>query len=1005
MLGGKRFLPIAAFVFLLIPAAACCLGEETDQLDWTTWQQMPVFHHGRMMPVNTFARVAVQRICHRAAPRLSLEGVDSADEQSAEFSGAKKIFPHGRRKFSAAELLFSWTVEPEAWEVVPFLLAEHEGLRREVFGLPIVGTDGKRLKYVSPRQVEHSDKFRQRLMSVMGKRRSAADGRKAKLTRLDQKVEQLYGAYTLYRALTFDPCRDQPTRLGGKLQAAAATWREASTTWNQLQADVARFESVGYEPSPGDTLEQIRLQLQQVGSSRFADLAELSENEARLVGLRQQALELNRASEAGKNELFAAAAPAGMSEAAVKRVRAAAQALASQAGDLLEQIEGAQLAVYDNGDSLRLVPGLNPPALEKNRLPDDDAQPWLNLQTLLLAGDDVFRGYARPNLPPWKEPKLDPPPADRLGLLKALAAKGNPQRKVRIALAHAAEAYLDRGGADRPARFSAAMQGFASRVRELGESLGNARRNLPLRQRDEELLAATAYPPPGATEAEVRYYRLDPFLWSWVFSLLALGCFALAFGVIRKPMFWAGIVVLIVGQVLAVYGFGLRVYITGWAPVTNMFETVAFVAVVVALLGLWFALWPLFGPGLRGAWRLTAIPGTPEAGVLRDEQAALFGPATWTTAGALLALPRLVLVGAIVHVLAGVSYGTGGGYALVRLVPRSTSPNDLVVWLVGLAMLGVASWLVPRLVLTALLSVITLPRSLAVSGLARPLAGCLGRKPFALVGALGAWMAGILAYFAPLWGLWDKDINPLMPVLRDNFWLTMHVLTITASYAAGLLAWGLGVIALGYYTLGRYRDPVAPPPSAVARGHRPAGGYHAPSTAFHRRAPEACARLASFTYKAVQVAVLLLAAGTILGGLWADVSWGRFWGWDSKEVWALISLLVYLAVLHSRFAGVRKDFVLAAGSVLGVSSIIMAWWGVNFFLGSGLHSYAEGAGGGGWVFGFMGLNAVFAVLAGVRYLLETTPMVTPVAAPETPPRTPPKTETADPVLLKEAADA
>src|SRR5262249_40188021 len=61
--------------------------------------------------------------------------------------------------------------------------------------------------------------------------------------------------------------------------------------------------------------------------------------------------------------------------------------------------------------------------------------------------------------------------------------------------------------------------------------------------------------------------------------------------------------------------------------------------------------------------------------------------------------------------------------------------------------------------------------------------------------------------------------------------------------------------------------------------------------------------LSNFIYRTMQVGVLLIAAGTILGGVWADYSWGRFWGWDPKEVWALITLLVYLIPLHGRFAG------------------------------------------------------------------------------------------------------
>ena len=97
--------------------------------------------------------------------------------------------------------------------------------------------------------------------------------------------------------------------------------------------------------------------------------------------------------------------------------------------------------------------------------------------------------------------------------------------------------------------------------------------------------------------------------------------------------------------------------------------------------------------------------------------------------------------------------------------------------------------------------------------------------------------------------------------------------------------------------------------------------------------------LSNFVYRSMQVGVLLVAAGTILGGVWADYSWGRFWGWDPKEVWALITLLVYLVPLHGRFAGVINSFGLVAASVACFLSVVMAWYGVNFILGIGLHSY------------------------------------------------------------------
>ena len=103
--------------------------------------------------------------------------------------------------------------------------------------------------------------------------------------------------------------------------------------------------------------------------------------------------------------------------------------------------------------------------------------------------------------------------------------------------------------------------------------------------------------------------------------------------------------------------------------------------------------------------------------------------------------------------------------------------------------------------------------------------------------------------------------------------------------------------------------------------------------------------LSNFIYRAMQVGVLLIAAGTILGGVWADYSWGRFWGWDPKEVWALITLLVYLIPLHGRFAGWVSTFGLVAASVVCFLSVIMAWYGVNFVLGVGLHSYGFVEGG------------------------------------------------------------
>ena len=181
-----------------------------------------------------------------------------------------------------------------------------------------------------------------------------------------------------------------------------------------------------------------------------------------------------------------------------------------------------------------------------------------------------------------------------------------------------------------------------------------------------------------------------------------------------------------------------------------------------------------------------------------------------------------------------------------------------------------------------------------------------------------------------------SSIEPLVPVLRDNFWLTIHVLTITLSYAAFALAMGFGHILLWRYA----RNP------AAARADAP---------------------MHFWLYRVLQLGVLLLAAGTILGGVCANYSWGRFWGWDPKETWALIALLCYILALHGRLAGWWTQFGLAVASVVCFLAVLMAWYGVNFVLGKGLHSYGFGIGGETYVATFVALDLLFVAFAVWRY--------------------------------------
>ncbi|SDU17218.1 cytochrome c-type biogenesis protein CcsB [Verrucomicrobium sp. GAS474] len=187
-------------------------------------------------------------------------------------------------------------------------------------------------------------------------------------------------------------------------------------------------------------------------------------------------------------------------------------------------------------------------------------------------------------------------------------------------------------------------------------------------------------------------------------------------------------------------------------------------------------------------------------------------------------------------------------------------------------------------------------------------------RVFLAAGTPLAVLALMAVDFQPL--AFDASIQPLTPVLRNNFWLAIHVMTITLSYGAFALA-----MALGHVTLFRsLRGKLALKNDAITL----------------------------YVYRALQIGVLLLAAGTILGGVWANYSWGRFWDWDPKETWALITLLGYLAVLHGRIAKWWGDFGLAVGAIVGFLSVVMAWYGVNFVLGKGLHSYGFGTGGTTW---------------------------------------------------------
>lgn len=182
----------------------------------------------------------------------------------------------------------------------------------------------------------------------------------------------------------------------------------------------------------------------------------------------------------------------------------------------------------------------------------------------------------------------------------------------------------------------------------------------------------------------------------------------------------------------------------------------------------------------------------------------------------------------------------------------------------------------------------------------------------------------------------SPDLDPIVAVLRSNFWLSTHVTTITISYAAFTIAMVLGNV--GLVRLWIFKD----------------------NTAYFKE-------YSHYAYRMIQLGCFLLSVGIILGGVWADYSWGRFWGWDPKETWALIADLGFLSILHGRFAGWISPFSLLAWSPLAYLLVIMAWYGVNFILAAGLHSYGFSSGGATMVAIFVTLQVALLIAGFIKF--------------------------------------
>lgn len=194
------------------------------------------------------------------------------------------------------------------------------------------------------------------------------------------------------------------------------------------------------------------------------------------------------------------------------------------------------------------------------------------------------------------------------------------------------------------------------------------------------------------------------------------------------------------------------------------------------------------------------------------------------------------------------------------------------------------------------------------------LAGMLFSKRSSMTMASTAVLTGLILFVAHL-NWMNPQVTNLVPVL-NSYWLSIHVAVITASY--GFL--GLGAL-LGFITILLFVFKTKNNEKHISLSIK---------------------ELNSINEMSLMIGLAFLTLGNFIGGVWANESWGRYWGWDPKETWALVTILVYAAVVHLRFVkSIYSEFNFSVISLLAYTSVIMTYFGVNYYL-AGMHSYAKG---------------------------------------------------------------
>jgi cytochrome c-type biogenesis protein CcsB len=195
------------------------------------------------------------------------------------------------------------------------------------------------------------------------------------------------------------------------------------------------------------------------------------------------------------------------------------------------------------------------------------------------------------------------------------------------------------------------------------------------------------------------------------------------------------------------------------------------------------------------------------------------------------------------------------------------------------------------------------------------LAGVIFGRKYPMVIATAAMLSGIILFVAHL-NWMSPEITHLVPVL-NSYWLMIHVAIITASYGFIGMSAFIGLLVLILFSISNSDNK--------------------------KNVRNLVLQLTTISELSVTIGLYMLTIGTFLGGVWANESWGRYWGWDSKETWALVTVVIYSFVAHMRLIPTLKGiYNYTVATVVGFSSVLMTYFGVNYYL-SGLHSYGHGS--------------------------------------------------------------